>query len=476
MLLSVQKHLEAQRLLEAGDTIVIGVSGGVDSTVLLHLLWSLNQKISYCWNLHVVHLNHQFRGEEAKLDAEYVEQQCADLGVHFHLFERDVPAYMQQTGLGAQEASRNLRYELYTEVARQVGASKVAVAHHADDQVETILFRLLRGTSPKGFAGMPIRRPLAKGIELVRPLLPFYKDQLASYSKQAGLHPREDRSNQSRKYMRNQLRLDVLPLFESINPRYREHILRLAETIRAEDTYVMEKSQALLEEVTISRQPGKMVVSLNKFQSCDLALQRRVITLILSYLSSRIEWSSQHVEAVLRIITGGNPSAVYHLPHHLVVKRVYDHLHVSEGNTLVESQIGSFRYEPAIPGVAYIHESDLTFRFTVIDGNEPLPRLGTYTALIDLDELTEPLAIRNRQKGDRIHLLGSTGSTKLKEAMIDAKVPRSLRDRLPLLISGETIIWVPGVRRSCIATIREQTKRMLYVEVEYGEEWQEVFE
>lgn len=476
MLRSVQKHLESERLLVRGDRIVIGVSGGIDSMVLLHLLWSLNMQHHHGWELHVVHLNHCFRGEEARKDAEYVERICLELDVRFHLFERDVPAYMKQTGLGAQEASRNLRYELYEQVARDVKAAKVLVAHHADDQVETILFRMLRGTSSGGLTGMPIRRELSHGIELIRPLLPFYKEQLVTYSKQVGLAPREDSSNQSRKYQRNKLRLDVLPLFHEINPRYREHILQLAYTIRQEDTYLMEKSKEMLTQVTERWEPNRIIVSLNKFQSCDLALQRRMITLILSYLSSSIEWSSQHVEAVLSVARAENPSAVYYLPKKLAVKRVYNQLHFSEGSVLLGQPTGPFRYELDTPGTTFIQESGLEFRLSIHGSIESLPHMGKSTALFDLDRLPGALAVRNRQNGDRISLLGSAGSTKLKEAMIDAKIPRSLRDRLPLLVSDDEIIWVPGVRRSSVAIVDGHTTRVLQVEVEYGEEWQEVFE
>ncbi|MET3291328.1 UNVERIFIED_CONTAM: tRNA(Ile)-lysidine synthase [Brevibacillus sp. OAP136] len=476
MLRSVQKQLETEQLLAPGETIVIGVSGGVDSMVLLHLLHSLNVMHQHGWKLHAVHLNHCFRGEEARQDAAYVKSFCEELSIHVHLFEKDVPAYMDETGLGAQEASRNLRYELYEQVARNVKATKVAVAHHADDQVETILYRMLRGTSASGFFGMPMRRRLFEDVELIRPLLPFYKEQLISYSNQVGLVPREDSSNQSRKYQRNKLRLDVLPMFDSINPRYREHILQLANTIRQEDTYLMEKSREALAQVAETWEPNRIVVSLNKFQSCDLALQRRMITLILSYLSSRIEWSSQHVEAVLRVGIGENPSAVYYLPNKLAVKRVYNQLHFSEGSLLLEQHTGPFRYDLDKPGVTFIKESGLEFRLSIQSSIEALPRLGKCTALFDLDRLPGALAVRNRQNGDRISLLGSAGSTKLKEAMIDAKVPRHLRDRLPVVVSGDEIIWVPGVRRSSVAVVDGNTTRVLQVEVEYGEEWQEVFE
>lgn len=333
MLASVRKQIDQAELLLPGETIIVGVSGGMDSTALLHILWSLNEQYHYGWNLHVVHLNHGFRGDESRQDAKYVEELCKNLSVTCHLFERDVPAYIRQTGMGTQEASRELRYHLFQEVAQSVGASKVALAHHSDDQVETILFRLLRGTRLSGLAGMPLRRWLVpEHSEVVRPLLHLYRRDIERYCQEVGLTPREDSSNRSRKYKRNELRLDVLPLLKSINSRFREHVIALSESVQHDERYLITESKRHLSEVLLESHARKMVISIDKFQTCDVALQSRMITLILSYLSSGTEWSSQHVEAVLHMIKSQHPSATLHLPNKLIVKRVYQQIHFMLSN------------------------------------------------------------------------------------------------------------------------------------------------
>ncbi len=475
MLATVRRQIDEERLFTRGDRIVIGVSGGTDSIALLHILWSLNAMYHYGWELHVVHLNHQFRGAESEQDAEYVRSLCQSLGVIAHLYARDVSGYMRATGLGAQEASRNIRYQLYAEVAERIGANKVALAHHADDQVETIVFRMLRGTGLHGLTGMPLRRWLVEHrIEVVRPLLTVYRSQLEAYCKQAKLSPREDSSNRSRKYERNRLRLDVLPLFAEVNSKYREHILQLADIARIDDEYLLKQSREQLAELITSQSEGRISICVNKFQSCDLALQRRMITLILSYLSSGIEWSSQHVEAVLHIIEGANPSAVIHLPKKLVVQRVYQHIHFSRSEA--EQAVDSYCYELNLPGTTWIPESGLKFHTSLVNSLPQGITLAKTAAVFDADQVKDQLWLRTRKSGDRISLLGTNGSKKLKDVLIDAKVPKRLRDALPLLVVGETIVWIPGVRRSTFATVSEQTERLLYVEVEYGEEWREVFE
>jgi tRNA(Ile)-lysidine synthase len=473
MLDNVRKQIETAGLLKPGETILVGISGGNDSTALLHILWKLNQQYHYEWQIHAVHLNHCFRGEESRQDARYVEELCSRLGVPCHLFERNVPAYMEETGLGAQEASREIRYRLFQQVAEREGATKVVLAHHADDQVETILFRLLRGTRLSGLGGMPLRRWLVpERIELVRPLLSVSRRELEQYCRDNRLYPREDSSNRSRKYKRNLLRLDVIPLLEQVNERYREHILSLAEAVRQDEAYLTKQASDSLEHVIIGRQRNKIVISRDKFQSCDVALQRRMITLILSYLSSRTEWSSQHVEAVLRMMEGNRPSATLHLPERLVVTREYERICFGRDDQALE--IDGFCYKVAVPGTTWIKESGIALHTSYGEPPVDWGKLPRHAAVFDADRLSGTLLVRNRIPGDRITLFGSGGTKKLKELLIDAKLPKAWRDRLPVVLSGDEVIWVPGVRRSAAAAVDGQTRRVLYLVAEFGEVWQEV--
>jgi tRNA(Ile)-lysidine synthase len=475
MLASVRKQIEQEKLLLPGETILAGVSGGTDSTALLHILWSLNQQYQYGWKLHALHLNHGFRGQEACEDAEYVQSLCADWGVECHLFERDVSLYMKETGLGAQEASREIRYALYREVAERIGASKVALAHHGDDQVETVLFRMLRGTGIGGLAGIPQRRWLVENrVEVVRPLLSIFRQDLEAYCREAGLTPREDSSNATRKYLRNRLRLDVMPLFESINQRYREHILHLAHTAHIDENYLQNASKTALRLVILQQEMNRISIAGNKFQSCDLALQRRMIPLILSYLSRGTEWSSQHVEAVLRIIHGEHPSATVHLPDGIVVQRVYERILFSRGQR--ETKTAPFCYDLVVPGATRVWESGVTIHTAILSAPPDVTQLSAYEAVFDADRLTGKLHVRNRNPGDRVTLFGSHRRKKVKELLIDAKIPKMDRDRLPIVVDGDEIIWVPGVRRAAHAAVNEHTTRFLHVVAEYGEDWQEVSE
>jgi len=473
MLASVHNEILRERLLLPGETVVVGVSGGNDSSALLHILVALNEHYHYGWKLHAVHLNHGFRGEEARQDALYAQELCESLGVAFHLFEFDVPAYMEQTGMGGQEASREVRYGFYLQVAKEQGAAKLALAHHADDQVETILFRLIRGTRLHGLTGMPKRRWMAEGIEVVRPLLHKTRQELEAYCRENGLAPREDSSNRSRKYKRNLLRLDVLPLLAQVNSRYREHILEAAEAIREDHLFLQRLAQEQLQKVTIAQKPDEIVIENEAFQKCDVALQRRMITLILGYVSKQTEWSSQHVEAVLHISGGSRPSAELHLPGELVVSRVYGRIHFCPKGR--EERIHMYCYDLPVPGSIWIAESKVWVHTHDLERFTGWKRLPENEAVFDADRLPGPLFLRNRRPGDSLALFGSASEKKLKELLIDQKIPRAWRDRMPLLVAGEEVMWVPGVRRSAAAPVTEQTERFLHVRVEFGEDWREVF-
>lgn len=474
MLADVRNEIESEKLLIPGETVVVGVSGGNDSTALLHILATLNENYHYGWKLHAVHLNHGFRGEEARQDALYAQELCKKLGVTFHLFEYDVPAYMEQTGMGGQEASREIRYRLYQEVGARYKATKLAVAHHADDQVETILFRFVRGTRLHGLSGMPRRRMLEDSqMELIRPLLHKTRKELEAYCLENELKPREDSSNQSRKYSRNLLRLDVMPLLSKVNERYREHILEAAAAIGQDEAFLMKLAREHLEQVTMETKHDSVVIEKDKFQTCDVALQRRMITLILSYLSKQTEWSSQHVETVLHMLGGSRPSAELHLPGQLVVSRMYGRILFRRSGR--EDRIHTYCYELAVPGSTWIDESKATVHITYLEGPMDLERLPKNEAVFDADHLPGALYLRNRKPGDRLTLFGSADGKKLKDLLIDAKFPRVWRDKLPLLTAGDEVILVPGVRRSAVAPVNEQTRRFLHVRIEFGEDWREVF-
>lgn len=278
----VRRYARQEQLWKPGDVIVVAVSGGVDSTVLLHIMKEIAGDKELGLQLICAHLHHGLRGIEADRDADFVRELAGQLGIPFDLGYADVRAYMKETGLSLELAAREKRYEYLYQVAERYGASSIALAHHADDQAETVMMRLLRGSGPSGLAGIrPKRRE--KNVELIRPLLRIYKTDLLQACRESGLVFVEDSSNLDKEMTRNSIRLDVLPFLGQYNGQLSESLNRLAVMIAAEDDYLHQEAMRLHAEL-VRTEDGIVSFAAPLFSGLHVALQRRLIKLILNYL------------------------------------------------------------------------------------------------------------------------------------------------------------------------------------------------
>lgn len=458
----VRETIRCHRLLERGDGVVIGVSGGPDSMALLHVLLTLRDE--YALSLFAVHVHHQLRGAEADADAAFVEGWCRAHGVPCRVERVDVRAHAAARGLGVQAAARELRYEVLRKVAAQEGAGKIALGHHADDQVETVLMRLVRGTGIGGLAGMPVAR--AEGAAtVIRPLLYVRREEIEAYCAAHGVPYRLDASNCSRAYLRNRVRLDVVPLLSALNPRFAEAVCQLAEVARAENAYLEERAREALEAILRRRGADGVILDRRGFARLPLALQRRVVKLILSYLCvDEPDRLFEHVEAVRRLAASDKPAGRHRVTGQWWAETDYDELAFWRGEPHAGDE-HDFCYPLAVPGHTVVPELGLTIRCRLT--NRPLEdgELSAPWAVFDYERLPGPLIVRARRPGDRMTLWGRVGHKKVKDILIDAKVPHRVRRRTPVICAGETILWLPGVRRSAVAPVTAATRRFLYMEV-----------
>ncbi len=449
--------IQEKKLIEAGEIVVVGVSGGPDSMALLHGLWRLASEGG--WQVAAVHVDHQLR-ETSILDAEYVQARCHEWKIPLEIYSIDVPNALQEAGGNLQATARKLRYEAFRDAAEKFKAQKIALAHHADDQVETMLMRLIRGTGVGGLTGIPLRRPLYER-EVIRPLLEVTRKEIESYCSSQGLDAREDESNRSLRYTRNRIRLELVPELESYNPQFKQMMLNLAQVISDEE----EVWAALVEETAshvIKEQGTKEVkLDLRKLSSSAVALQRRVIKLILSCLGQHeADFSLDTVEQIRSLALQEAPSGSLDLPGGFVAVREYNVLHLFQ-RELLKEKVSFSTLIAQVPGETYLPDGRCLVA-QISPTSQAFDRLAT-TAVFDADLLTEPLLIRTRQPGDRMQPMGLNGSKKVKEIFIDRKVPRRLRDHIPLIVHGSQIIWIPGVCRSSFAPVTAETKRFLYL-------------
>jgi len=488
LLAKVGQMLEENDLLARGDPVVLGVSGGPDSVGLLYLLRGSRLDL----RLHIAHLNHLIRGAEAAEDARFVERLAEELDLPATIEARDVPAAQKRFGGSLEEAARRERYAFLEEVAKNNNAKKIALGHTADDQVETILQHILKGTGLRGLRGMLPTRPLRpdSGLFVIRPLLGLWHQEIEEFLTRKRISFRRDRTNVERSFLRNRLRHELLPLLEAdYNKGIKEAILRLGQGARLAYDFLKTKVQEA-EEKALIRQTldgGRRTtdVDIGLLLGLHPAVASELIKEIAGRLSvrqkpdspafaglgsSRRDFSIGHFKETMRLARG-ETGKVIHLPGGVRVVKEYGRLcfETAESETADFAETAELNRVIRVPGRTVI--SDLGLEFEVeAKGKEDfdnfLKRKSRWQEAVDRACIREPLRVRCRRPGDRFRPLGVRGEKKLKEFFIDQKVPRRLRESIPLVVSGDRVIWVVGYRIDERVKVTETTQEVLSISVQ----------
>jgi len=461
----VLQSIRKEDLIPGGETILVGVSGGPDSVCLLHILDHLKETLGV--SLHVVHLNHMLRGAASDADAGYVSRLAQRLGLPVTVAERDVLAYKQEHRLSLEEAARQARYDFFAEVATSLGARRIALGHTAADQMETILMHLVRGSGLAGIRGMQplvIWRSPASGtcLRLVRPLLDVDREETEAYCQAYVLEPRSDFSNYSLDYTRNRFRHELVPLLESYNPNVGAALLRTARAAADAVSYLEEQLSLTWDQV-VSEQPDRLLLDTMAVAALHPALRRHLLRRVLEQLLGELtDIESVHIEKMIEAL--GKPAGKkLSLPGGLVLHVGYDTCSVSRGT------IDTCPF-PALQGEHRLNVSGETSLpgWRVKSGITPCPPPSTtsngFKAYLDLDEAGKELLIRGRRPGDRFQPLGMEQPKKLQDFMVDAKILRAWRDRVPLVCSSEQILWVVGWRIAEQVKVKDTTDEVLLLE------------
>ena len=450
----VKAFLERHFFQLNNKAIAIGVSGGPDSLALLHFLFEQQEKKSL--SIVAVHVDHMFRGEESYLDAMFVKGYCEERGIPFEMKRVDVPAYMKQTGLSSQQAARQCRYQFFEEVMKKYNLHYLALGHHGDDQIETVLMRLTRGSSGKARAGIPFSRQIGNSL-IFRPFLCLVKEELEAYCAQQGLMPRIDPSNAGESYSRNRFRNRVLPFLKQENPAVHEHFQRFSEEVQSDENYLIELTKKKLNKV-MKKEDEQTTIDISSFQEMPMPLQRRAIKLILNYLYKErpASLSAIHIEKIFSIIRSPHPSGTLDFPNGLRIIRSYGNCHFQ----LNPSRREDYCFELSGTDKVVLPNGDMVAAQLL----ETLPGKDASSDrfIIDLQQSGIPLMIRNRQNGDRMTLKGMAGSKKVKDIFIDLKIPLAERDEWPIVTDREgNVLWLPGLKKSNHEASKEGNKFLL---------------
>jgi len=454
LLEDVRDFIRRHGMVQSGEKVLVAVSGGADSVALLDILSRLREALHI--RLHVAHLNHSLRGRDSDEDARFVEALCSDLGIPFTGGIKDVRAFVREQRLSSEEGARIVRYRFLEEVSEEVGAARIATGHTADDQAETVLFRLLRGSGVKGLGGMhPVREE-----RFIRPLLAVRRWEVEQYLSERQQVFRCDRSNDDPAFTRNRIRWALLPfLREQFNPSIVRTLVRAAAILRDEDDLVERETLRALERITEKHEKRKIVLDLPAFLEYHRALRRRMIRRICGELAQSPGF--EETERIMRLASG--QGGMLRAASGIRVQRAQDVLLFKHAET------PAFRYAVPMEGGIAIPELEACLITSLVPRAAPEERSwrsDDMCAFFDRDTLTGSLRVRTREPGDRIQPFGMKGHKKVKNLLIDRKFPHILRDEVPVLCDAEKIIWVIGMATHEACRVTSRTKRVLKVVLE----------
>ena len=453
----VKRTIDHYHLLNQGDRVVLGVSAGVDSMVLLHLLNACSQTFNL--SLVVAYVNHGLRPSESEQEADLVQKECERLRLPFELGTFNTKEFQRVGKCSLQEAARRLRFHFFEQIFQKYEAQKIALGHHADDQVETVLMRLMRGAGLQGLKGM---LPAREG-KVIRPLLEIWRHEIEAFAIKNKVPFLIDSSNLKEDYLRNRLRLSLIPLLEKeYQPNLKEILLRTSAILREENDYLEKEAERAYQDM-VEGNGDTITFQYPVYRSLHPAIQWRVIQKVLRtiYGGKREDLEISHVFNKLK---QPPPSFFLEFPLGVCMEKRYET--VSFGKKRAQA-VPPFEVELVSPGRTFIEEIGREVVTEEMDMESPsgMPKGSSETAFLDYSVLRFPLRIRNFRPGDRFQPLGVKGSQKLKEFFIDHKIPSFERSKIPLLISGEKIVWVVGHRIDECARISDRTKKILKVKL-----------
>ncbi len=515
----VQDAIEEQNLLAPGDQVVVGLSGGPDSLCLLHVLRRLRK--TYDLKLHVAHLNHGTRGEASDADAEFTRTTAARWNLPVTVETCDVPKLADERGLAFEEAARRVRYAFLAQVAARIGARNIAVGHNADDQAETVLMHIIRGSGLAGLRGMLPRTPItdyrllthfpstapgttcaadeperrvdhrsggqAPGVAastavtdpdeatptpfIIRPLLKVPRADIERYCTDHDLKPRFDRSNLDTTYFRNRLRHELLPELETYNPNIRERLCHTAAVVAADYDLLVDLRQEAWDGVVCEEREDAIVFDQTAWQALPISLQRATLRQATYHLRRSLrDVTFVHVENARKVALDGETGKASTLPMGLALTVGYETFTVGEpgkpGPPPDEPLLWSNEPLPVpVPGTTPLPETDWVLEVKVLEHwtmTEVAAPDHPWTCFADLQALAEPLVLRPRRRGDRFQPLGMEGDhVKVSELMINLKIPEPWRSHVPLLVAAGQILWVCGRRIAESARVEPETQHVV---------------
>ena len=455
---TVRKYIGQYGMIQKGDRIAAGVSGGADSRCLLFLLHRFSQEMGF--SLEIVHVEHGIRGSESVEDAAYVKNICEKLSLPCRIVSLDIPELAKKLHLSVEEAGRKARYAAFNET----DPDKIAVAHNMGDTAETLLFNLFRGSGIKGAASI---QPM--NGKVIRPLLSVGRADIEAYCRSNRIVWRTDSTNAEMNYARNRIRLNILPEAEKVNPEAVKHLFKAAQHFQRAETFLAKCTDECFHKYACKNKEGGLRLRLDLFKNEESLLISRTIQLCINeVLGSAYNVTEKHIEDV-RALMDRQSGKSASLPDGAVAVREFGEIVFYPPSSSIEKHS-----PPPAPAEIPLPEGGQgrislpdgnSYNFSIEDPPDPMPAAIPnlkYTKWLDYDKISGGAVFRTRRSGDYITI--RSGRKKLKDLFIAEKIPAAERSRLYMLADGNHIIWIPNLRISEECKISAQTRRVLKIE------------
>lgn len=457
LLKKVRETIKKYSMLSENDCVLIGLSGGPDSVCLTIILDKLKKDFNL--SLNAVYVDHGLRPDEVEHEKLFCKTFCDSLGIDFFSKSVDVKGYVKKKRLSQQEAARELRYQVYEEISREINTTKISLAHSADDQAETFLMRFLRGSGLKGLSGIPPVRG-----EIIRPLIEIKREEIEDFlTRPSSLIPHPsppfivDSSNLKIDYFRNWIRQKIMPELKNQNPALIRTIRRVADILREEDVYLENVVTKTLMRLISRRKDATVELFLFPLENMEKPILRRVIRRAINETKGLRGIDFIHIEDIIKLIKMGKSGDTLNLPKGIRAVKGY--------STLLLTLKTPLRLKPRVfnpPGELALKEAGIVLKAEVSE-NWDNGFNGKDTAVFDFDRLTFPLEVHMRQKGDYFYPSGFGRRKKLQDFFVDNKIPKDERDTIPIVVSGKDIVWVVGHRMDERFRVKKDTKRFLII-------------
>lgn len=456
----VKSNLINKSMINKGEGIVVGVSGGPDSLCLLYCLNSIKEDMNI--SIYVVHINHMIRGKDADQDQEFVEKLCSDLSIPCFSFRIPIREIAKASKQSEEECGREIRYKKFFEILQQTGAAHVAVAQNMNDQAETIIMRIVRGSGLQGLCGIEWNNK-----KIIRPLLNIKREEIEKFCAQNNLEPRIDKTNFEDVYTRNKIRLNIIPYIKKhLNDNIIEVLYKMGELLKEDNNYIDIKAIEGYNLCINKKYPDRLVFNCEHFKKQHQAIKTRIIRIALEELLGDLKGIEyKHIHYVLNHIQNATGKSI-EINRGIYVYNNYNQFEIIKKNVEVET-FKDFCYNIDLNGETYIEELNLkvvSMVKNITDINLQEIHKSKDTILLDYEEFkNKNIIIRNRREGDRVQL--SFGTKKLKDIFINMKIDKRDRDFIPILQCDQKILWIMGYKK--IYKCSENSQKFLIIKYIY---------